>query len=378
MILLVIQAESPKMGYYATMVEFAKMSPQKLAVVFILISACSENSAPRTSGSQDSHFVKAPDGSSSDEQGIALDALDVTRNNTRQDASFEDLHGDAASDTNGTDKDVSLGADSEGDSIVGNDASEPSDVNMVTDASGGEPDALAMDAEPDVQPPKKLWLLSVDNGKKMLQVVDVETGNATDLCDLAALDSYPSLTFSRLNGLYGSRGGYTLDRINPCTCEILPIGGYGGPTGVFGITADPGDALFGVATTQDVAISIDVVMGEATQLGELGVNFTTSGATYSQEDKKIYAINGGDDELYSINMKTGEASQIASLNYDFGSVGIEVHPANNKLYACSSKAELLEVDPTTGTVTVVGPMNQSGSCTNLAAPWFDVPCISLP
>ena len=119
-------------------------------------------------------------------------------------------------------------------------------------------------------------------------------------------------------------------------------------------------------------------MGIATTLGSLGVNFTTSGATYSQQDKKIYAINGGDNKLYTINLKTGAATEIATLNYNFGTVGIEVHPANNKLYACSTNADLLEIDPATGDVTIIGSMEQSGSCTNLAAPWLDIDCISVP
>ncbi len=290
----------------------------------------------------------------------------------------EDIQTDANSDTHTEDtnpKDTNPNVD---DIAIEDSSPEDAIEDGIDDMTAPDLPPLDTGVDTTPPPPKKLWLLSIDNVKKMLQVVDIQTGEATDLCKLNAVDSYPSLTFSRLNGLYGSRGGYTLDRINPCTCDILSIGGYGGPTGVFGITADPGDSLFGVATTQDIAISIEVVFGMATTLGPLGVNFTTSGATYSQDDKKIYAINGNDDSLYTINMKTGAATKIADLNYNFGSVGIEVHPSNNKLYACSSSADLLEVDPTTGNVTVIGSMGQSGGCTNLAAPWFDVPCIALP
>jgi DNA-binding beta-propeller fold protein YncE len=113
-------------------------------------------------------------------------------------------------------------------------------------------------------------------------------------------------------------------------------------------------------------------------LGKLGANFTTTGATWSQDDKILYAINGADDTLYTINTKTGVATAITELNYDFGTVGIEVHPANNTLYSCSTAGDLLEVDPATGNVTVIGPMGQGTSCTNLAAPWLDVECIALP
>jgi len=349
--------------------------------VLIILASCSDTKKPGTGPTSDTPSGTADiqlDQSAPEDVNLPDDTSDTSLPSDTKQAdittdigSTEDSHDDETFDSQPNDTTI--------EDIEIEDASLE-DISKDVLADVQEPDLGPPDTGIDTTPPppKKLWLLSIDNVKKMLQVVDVETGEATDLCKLNAADSYPSLTFSRLNGLYGSRGGYTLDRINPCTCDILAIGGYGGPTGVFGITADPGDSLFGVATTQDTAISIEVVFGMATTLGSLGVNFTTSGATYSQQDKKIYAINGNDNTLYTINMKTGAATKIADLNYNFGSVGIEVHPANNKLYACSSSADLLEVDPATGNVTVIGSMGQSGGCTNLAAPWFDVPCIALP
>ena len=73
---------------------------------------------------------------------------------------------------------------------------------------------------------------------------------------------------------------------------------------------------------------------------------------------------------------TGLATFQVTLSKNFGTVGIELLPANNVIYACSSEADLLSVDPNTGVVTTIGPMNQSGSCTNLAAPWQPVPCVA--
>jgi len=310
-----------------------------------------------------------PDSSATDDIPLAIDA---SVQDVAVDTGSTDVAADTLTDSGPPDSSIEEISDSHlEDTSVDEEIEEPD----LQEPDLGPPDT-GVDTSPP--PPKPLWLLSIDNGSKMLQVVNVETGKASDLCKLNALDAYPSLTFSRLNGLYASRGGYTLDRIDPCTCEIKAIGGYGGPTGVYGITADPGDSLFGVATTQDTAINIEVSLGMATTLGPLGVNFTTSGATWSQDDKKIYAINGGDDNLYTIDLKTGVATVITKLNYNFGSVGIEVHPANNKIYACSTGGDLLEVDPTSGDVTVIGSMEQSGSCTNLAAPWLEVDCIDGP
>ena len=200
------------------------------------------------------------------------------------------------------------------------------------------------------------------------------TGATTDVCQLNTTQTYPSLTFSRFNGLYGSRDGSQLDRIDPCTCSISPIGSYGAYSGIYGITADKADNLFGVATVQDWLVSISTDSGVGTGIGALGYNFTTSGGTWSDADGTLYAINGGTDGLYTVDPILGTATLLSTLNYDFGTVGIELHPANGVIYACSTAGHLLAVDPN-GQVTDIGDMGQGGSCTNLAAPWLEVPCL---
>jgi hypothetical protein len=245
-----------------------------------------------------------------------------------------------------------------------------------------EPFDTGLEPLPDTAPPgpPPEWLLSIDNGTKVLQRVNITTGATTDLCDLydptlGAIPSYPSLTFSRNNFLYASRGGTALDLIDPCTCEIEQLGSYGGWSGVNGITSDKGIQLLGAAATQDELISIQTKTGVGTLIGDLGANFTTHGATWSDGINGLYAINGLNNGLYTIDPLTGLATFQVTLSMNFGTVGIELLPANGVIYACSSEANLLSIDPVSGVVTTIGSMNQSGACTNLAAPWKAVPCI---
>ena len=76
--------------------------------------------------------------------------------------------------------------------------------------------------------------------------------------------------------------------------------------------------------------------------------------------------------------RTLPAGQHAILDWglyrEAGGHGIELHPANGVIYACSTAGHLLAVDPN-GQVTDIGDMGQGGSCTNLAAPWLEVPCL---
>ena len=251
------------------------------------------------------------------------------------------------------------------------DSIEPvSDTLVVADAE------VAPDAGPEeISPPPNLWLLSIDNSTKRLQKIDAATGKSTDICGYTSIYTYPSLTFSRDNGLYASRSGSGLDRIDPCTCEITPIGNYGGYSGVNGITSDFGLNLFGVAITQDVLIRISTSLGMGATVGDLGMNFGYTGATWSEQDELLYAIDATTDGLYTIDPMTGLATFVTGLDHPFGTVGIEMHPANGVIYACTDAAHLLSIDPNTGHVTDLGDMEQGSSCNNLAAPWLTVECL---
>jgi hypothetical protein len=256
-----------------------------------------------------------------------------------------------------------------GDPMDGGDTTEDTAV-PTPDADGGVQDVPQGDGGQSAG----LWLLTIDNNSHTLKKVDVATAATTDVCQLNTAQVYPSLTFSRFNGLYGSMGGTTLHQIDPCTCAITPVGAYGAYSGVYGITADKNDNLFGVATTQDWLISVSTASGQGTGVGALGFDFTTSGGTWSDLDQTVFAISGGDDGLYSVDPTLGTATLLGTLDYDFGTVGIELHPANGVIYACSSEAHLLAVD-LSGQVHDIGDMNQTGSCTNLAAPWLAIPCL---
>ena len=104
----------------------------------------------------------------------------------------------------------------------------PTDTAIPVGDSGdpAEPDTTDEDAGSGWEP-GALWLLSIDNSTKALQKVNVETAETVDVCilgdgtppgGLLAMPAYPSLTFSRFNGLYASRQGGSLDQIDPCTC----------------------------------------------------------------------------------------------------------------------------------------------------------------
>jgi hypothetical protein len=340
-----------------------------IITTFFVSLACGSESGPGDGQSSDSKdVVISPDKLSGDS-----DSPDGTQNQD-SDAAAPDSKGDVpASDMPSDSVDVS--GDVWGDVTADVAKDVALDVNPPTDMPD-TPDT-AQDALADVPDPNQnLWLVSIDNGTHTLQRIDVSTGASTDLCVLDSTALYPSLTFSRSNRLFASRGGNSLDEINPCTCEVTEIGSYNGWSGVYGITSDQGFQLYGVATGQDASITINTSSGEGTLLGYLGVTYTSSGATWSDANNKLFAINSFNDTLCEIDPSTGISTELANLSLSFGTVGIELHPTNNTIYACTDDAHLRTINPITGEVTVIGDMNQTGSCSNLAAPWYDIPCIN--
>ena len=308
---------------------------------------------------------------------VMSDSLDPDDDAQGGAADVDASAGPDAPDTSGTSTDVLDDAGGLTDAGMG----DVGPVTEVQDSEGAVEEVMdtgSEDAAPseDVEvAPKPLYLLSVNNSQKTLEKIDIETGAGIDVCQLPPTSNYPSLTFSRDNILFGSRQGQYLDAIDPCTCEVTSVGSYNGFTGVNGITSDFGLNLFGVSHIQDVLITINSQSGAGTSVGPLGVNFGYTGATWSDEEQVIYAIDASSDGLFKISPESGEATFVAPLSLPMGTVGIEMHPDNGVLYACSDAAHLLSVDLITGEVTDIGDMGQNTACNNLAAPWKEVPCL---
>lgn len=234
---------------------------------------------------------------------------------------------------------------------------------------------------------EELYVISIDDGAEFTRLlkISVVTGDGVEVCKTERINGYNSSTFTRESILYLSRTGY-IDRMDPNTCEITEVGATGFKA-VPGITSNYENGIYGVANTnndpdkKNKFLDIDIDTAEATVIGDLGSDFGTTGATWCEELKIVYSINGSDDKLYEIDRTTGLATYLIDLidelgdPFNFGSVGIELHPLNGEIYACSGAAkELLHIDPATGTVTKIGTGmgHEKQDCDNLGAPWKNV------
>jgi hypothetical protein len=194
---------------------------------------------------------------------------------------------------------------------------------------------------------------------------------------LATEENYPSSTFNRSGILFAANNTQDrLDIIDPCTCTITPVGSFGFEAEVVGITTDQATDLFGLDKLADQLLSISSLDGTASIIGPMGVSFEASGATWSDTEQALFAVNSGDEALYMIDPETGTATHKADLSKSIGTVGIELHPGNNVIYACTA-TDLWSIDSETGQVTVIGNIN-GNICNNLAAPYTKVVCPDWP
>ncbi|MBW2457365.1 MAG: hypothetical protein JRI68_22850 [Deltaproteobacteria bacterium] len=231
-----------------------------------------------------------------------------------------------------------------------------------------------------------LYLVSIDHAASpsTLLKIDVATGSSQVACSLpSGVDAvnYHSSTFNRDGTLYGSNyQSGSLDIIDPCSCAVTPLGQTGYGT-IPGITADYAVGLYGIEVTNDLLLALDPNTAAGSQVGPLGVDFGTSGATWSDQldggNGGLYGINGPSNQLFTIHRTTGAASPLVFITgLTFSSVGIELHPGDGVIYACTDDARLYTINPGNGAATAIGNgMGHVAVCNNLAAPWKPVPCL---
>ena len=263
------------------------------------------------------------------------------------------------------------------------DAEDPVDASLVDTAT-----ADAAEAGPPSIP---RWLLTVENSgvdnevHRLLRVgvAEADYGMTREICPNIALPTtvpasniISSLTFNQGRLLASGRGvenGDTMFEIDPCTCTATVVGPYG-YSSVPGITSI-GTQMFGITTAADLVLGINPATGAGTSLAMLPSDWGTAGLSWSGPTRNsLLGISGADDTLVEFNASTGAVvGAPLTLDYDFGSVGMEFHPGLNRIFACSGEGNLLEVDATTGHVTVGSVI--SVGCNNLAAPFGSVDCV---
>jgi len=124
-------------------------------------------------------------------------------------------------------------------------------------------------------------------------------------------------------------------------------------------TSDPSDptsipaARVAYSVSSDRLFEIDLVTGGVAQVGFLGPIATFGGITFGN-DRDIYVIDEGADDLYRIDVRTGMARRIGAIGFDCRDTTLAFDDAGD--LSMTSTTGFYSVDPAIGEATYVGPL----------------------
>ena len=249
---------------------------------------------------------------------------------------------------------------------------------LIVDAPGNAAPGNTAPGNVDPAAPTRVprYVLHVTEDNKLLHL-SIDDATATQVCDLDFEQrpnaGFCSLTFNREDRLFASTADNDgeLWEIELPSCRTTRVGAYGAGR-VCGITPAPNsNGLLGVSLDSNNLLAIDENTGASTEVGPLGENFGSLGATWVDQDGSLRAISGAQDSLFTIDQTNGNAAIDFQLDLNFSSVGMEYHPQTGKVYACTNgNPNLLEVSLEDGTSAVVGDSGLRG-CNNLGAPFAE-------
>ena len=131
-----------------------------------------------------------------------------------------------------------------------------------------------------------------------------------------------------------------------------------GSTGVgnmCGIAFGPGGILYGLDSTNDQLVEIDISTGAGTVIGSLGFELGNCGLSYDCTNDRLIGANATTSEIFTVDPVTGLGSGHVLTDVPFSSVGLEYDPGSDVIYAATGD-ELYQVDPSTGATTYIGAL----------------------
>ncbi len=157
--------------------------------------------------------------------------------------------------------------------------------------------------------------------------------------------------------IYHSNGDFTVSEFDVCDGTVSDIGPTGwGKSGA--IAFGPGGNLYLVEQEADLLMTVDTTSGAATSVGSLGIDIGNNGIAYDCATDRLLVIDATTDALYEADRTTGTLTKLVGLSPDYSSVGMEYDAATGLLWT-STGSQLHEVDPSSGSATLVGTFSQS-------------------
>lgn len=202
---------------------------------------------------------------------------------------------------------------------------------------------------------KSGWdLVTIDTNSGYVYEVDTTNGSLSSVSAIAD-------TSLKINTMDVSENGTAIVQdhlgnqmlyMDACTGKTVAIGSTG-VGNMCGIAFGPSGLLYGLDSTNDQLIEIDVFTGAGTVIGDLGFDLGNCGLSYDCTNDRLVGANANTNEIFTVDPVTGLGSGHIGTDVPFASVGLEFDPTRQVLYA-STGSQLYEVEPTSGATTYLG------------------------
>lgn len=162
----------------------------------------------------------------------------------------------------------------------------------------------------------------------------------------------------RLYAVEPSENSKRLISIDPVTAAVKTVLNLSGPDGMqsYALAFSPSGELYGWDTANGLLYYVDLKTGEIRHIGTPGAIVKITGLAFDRAGN-LYGLRP-EGELLSINPSTGTVSIIGPLGIGIGPNGLAIDFATNTLYAVSGNSTdyLLRIDKNSGTATVIGSL----------------------
>ena len=278
-------------------------------------------------------------------------SLDTSTQSTWYDDSDGDGFGDAGSDTDACAQPSGTVAD---DSDC--DDTDASVNPGAQDVCNGDDDNC--DGDIDEEALDGMILISVDTNDGRVYEVDPTSGTVTTISTLAGSGGINTVAVSGSTVLGNDFTNRQLTELDVCNGTRNDLTGHGTTANTCGIVFGPGGRLFGIDSVNDELVEYSPSTGALTVIGSLGFDLGSCGLSYDCTNDVLIGADGSSDQIFKVNTTTGAAYDFLSVGFDFRSVGLEFDPVTQSLLA-STRADLYEVDPSTGSSSFIGTLAAS-------------------
>jgi hypothetical protein len=215
------------------------------------------------------------------------------------------------------------------------------------------------DCDGDIDEDSKAgWaLVTIDTSAGYVYEIDPSTAAMTTVSSISDTSLRINTMDVSENGtaVVQDAAGSQMLHMDACTGTTSLIGSTG-VGNMCGIAFGPGGLLYGMDTTNDQLVEIDIMTGAGTVIGPLGFELGNCGLSYDCTNDRLIGANATTSEIFTVDPVTGLGSGHIVTDVPFDGVGLDYDPASGVLYA-SSGDDLYHVDPSTGATTFIGALD---------------------